>query len=263
MILRTDELTKHFGNIVAIEDVNFSLREGEVMAVVGDNGAGKSTLIKTLCGVHKPTSGDIYVGGDRVSFEGYSDARAEGIETVYQDLALAKQQTVAANVFLGHEPVRSNILGRLLGVVDADMMSDRALESLNRVKMPIDPSTKVRDLSGGQQQAVAVARALQSNPEILILDEPTSALSIEGARNVLRVINDLRKQGLSIILISHNIRQVLRIADRISILAQGRLAGVRDADSATRDEIISLMMGADEEEDMEEFDLSFEEETPA
>ncbi|WP_136689524.1 ATP-binding cassette domain-containing protein [Halorhabdus amylolytica] len=259
-ILRTVGLTKHFGNIVAVEDVDFSLREGEVMAVVGDNGAGKSTLIKTLCGVHEPTSGEIYVRDEAVEFEDYSDAREKGIETVYQDLALAEQQTVAANVFLGHEPVRPDFLGRFLGIVDKAAMRDRARESLDRVQIPVDPDAKVRDLSGGQQQAVAVARALQSDPDILILDEPTSALSIEGARNVLRVIDDLREQGLSIILISHNIRQVLTIADRISVLAQGRLTGVRDADSATRDEIISLMMGADEEGDVEEFDLSGAEE---
>jgi len=260
LILRTAGLTKHFGSIVAVEDVDFELRDGEIMALVGDNGAGKSTLIKTLCGVHPPTSGEMYVDGEAVEFEDYSDARRHGIETVYQDLALAEHQTVAANVFLGHEPVREDFLGKYLGIVDGEAMRRRARESLDRVQIPVDPAAKVRDLSGGQQQAVAVARALQSEPDILILDEPTSALSIEGARNVLRVIDDLRAQGLSIILISHNIRQVIAVADRISVLAQGRLMGVRDADAATRDEIIALMMGAEDEDDVEEFDLSTSEE---
>jgi len=255
-LLRTVGLTKHFGNVVAVENVDFALRDGEVMAIVGDNGAGKSTLIKMLCGVQKPTSGEIYVGGEVVEFEDYSDAREWGIETVYQDLALAEQQTVAANVFLGHEPLRSDFLGKYFGVVDRQEMHDRATESLDRVQIPVDPGAKVQDLSGGQQQAVAVARALQSDPDILILDEPASALSIEGARNVLRVIDELREQGLAIILISHNIRQVLTVADRISVLAQGRLMGVRGADSATRDEIIALMMGAENEDAVEEFEIS-------
>ncbi|RKD95529.1 ATP-binding cassette domain-containing protein [Halopiger aswanensis] len=255
-ILQTVELTKHFGNVVAVEGVDFSLREGEIMALVGDNGAGKSTFIKMLCGVHEPTSGEIRIDGEPIEFEDYSDAREMGIETVYQDLALAEQQTVAANVFLGQEPVRSDLLGRLLGVVDKQAMRDRARESLDRVQIPVDPDARVSDLSGGQQQAVAVARALQSDPDILILDEPTSALSIEGARNVLRVIDDLRNEGLSIILISHNIRQVLTLADRVSVLAQGRLMGVRDTDSATRDEIIALMMGAEDEDEIDEFELT-------
>ncbi|WP_128906086.1 ATP-binding cassette domain-containing protein [Halorubrum amylolyticum] len=255
-VLHTRELTKHFGSIVAVEDVDISLREGEVMALVGDNGAGKSTLIKTLCGVHRPTRGEIYVRGEPVAFEDYSDARERGIETVYQDLALAEKQSVAANVFLGHEPVRQDPLGKLFGVVDEARMVERARESLDRVQIPVDPHARVSDLSGGQQQAVAIARALQSDPDILILDEPTSALSIEGARNVLRVIDDLRDQGLAIILISHNIRQVITIADRISVLAQGRLAGVRDADDVTRDEVIALMMGAEDESEIRELDLS-------
>ncbi|WP_275883039.1 ATP-binding cassette domain-containing protein [Halorhabdus sp. BNX81] len=255
-LLRTVGLTKHFGNIVAVEDVDFALRDGEVMAIVGDNGAGKSTLIKMLCGVHQPTSGEILIDDRTVEFEDYSDARERGIETVYQDLALAEQQTVAANVFLGHEPVRSDFLGKYFGVVDRKEMYDRARESLDRVQIPVDPGAKVQDLSGGQQQAVAVARALQSDPDILILDEPTSALSIEGARNVLQVIDELREQGLAIILISHNIRQVLTVADRISVLAQGRLMGVRDAESATRDEIIALMMGAKDEDAVAEFDIA-------
>ena len=255
-ILRTEQLSKQFGNIHAVEDVDFSVQEGEVMALVGDNGAGKSTLIKMLCGVHEPTSGRIFVRGESVSFENYNDARKHGIETVYQELALAEDQTVAANVFLGHEPTRDSFFGRWLNLVDEERMIEEAAANLDRVKIPVDPHAKVKNTSGGQQQAVAIARALQSDPDILILDEPTSALSIEGARNVLRVIDDLRKQGLTIILISHNIRHVLGIADRISVLAQGRLMGVREAADATRNEIIALMMGAEDESEFEEFDLS-------
>lgn len=255
-ILHTEQLSKQFGNIHAVEDVDFSVTEGEVMAIVGDNGAGKSTLIKMLCGVHEPTSGEIYVRGENVHFDDYNDARAYGIETVYQELALAESQSVAANVFLGHEPIRESPLGRLLRLVDEDRMVAESKENLDRVKIPVDPKARVQNLSGGQQQAVAIARALQSDPEILIMDEPTSALSIEGARNVLRVIDGLRNQGLTILLISHNIRHVLGIADRISVLAQGRLMGVRNTDDVDRNEIIALMMGAQEGSEFEEFELS-------
>ncbi|MFB6308265.1 MAG: ATP-binding cassette domain-containing protein [Haloarculaceae archaeon] len=262
-ILHTEQLTKTFGNIHAVEDVDFEVREGEIMALVGDNGAGKSTLIKMLCGIHRPTSGTIHVQGDSVEFDDYNDARAYGIETVYQELALAENQTVAANVFLGHEPVQQSRLSRWLGLVDEEEMLEEAERNLEKVDIPVDPEAKVKNLSGGQQQAVALARALQSDPDILILDEPTSALSIEGARNVLRVVDGLREQGLTIILISHNIRHVLGIADRISVLAQGRLMGVREADETTRNEIIALMMGAEDESDIEEFELSRTEEATA
>jgi len=255
-ILQTEALSKQFGNIHAVEDVDFSVRDGEIMALVGDNGAGKSTLIKMLCGVHKPTSGSIHIRGESIELDNYNDARELGIETVYQDLALAEDQTVAANVFLGHEPVRGGRLGRWLGLVDEEQMFREARENLEKVQIPVDPKAKVKNLSGGQQQAVAIARALQSDPDILIMDEPTSALSIEGARNVLRVIDGLREQGLTIILISHNIRHVLRLADRVSVLAQGRMMGVRNTDEVSRNEIIALMMGAEDEEEFADFELS-------
>lgn len=254
-IVSTESLTKHFDRIVAVTDVDLDVRAGEVMAIVGDNGAGKSTLIKMLCGVLEPTSGRIFVDGQEVAFDSYNDAREAGIETVYQDLALAEDQSVAANVFLGHEPVREDLIGRLFGVVDDDRMVAESRGALDRVQIPVDPRATVRNLSGGQQQAVAIARALQSDPDILIMDEPTSALSIEGARNVLRVIDDLRAQGLTIILISHNIRQVLAVADRLSVLAQGRLVGVRDTDSVEREDVVSMMMGMEEDEEFDGLDF--------
>lgn len=247
-IIHTEGLSKHFGSIRAVQDVDFSAREGEVMALVGDNGAGKSTLIKMLCGVFEPTSGKMFVRSEEVEFSGYDEAREYGIETVYQHLALAEKQTVAANVFLGKEPVRQDFIGRLLRLVDEEKTIEESKRALNRVNIPVDPNARVENLSGGQQQAVAIARALQSDPDILIMDEPTSALSIEGARNVLGVIEELRDEGLSIILISHNIREVIGVADRISVLFQGRLAGVRERDECDREEIIGLMMGAGEDE---------------
>ena len=249
-VIRAENLSKRFGNIQAIDDVDFSAEEGEVMAVVGDNGAGKSTLIKMLCGVLEPTAGEIYVRGERVAFDDYNDAREQGIGTVYQDLALAESQTVAANIFLGNEPMRDGLAGRL-GLVDREHMLRESAAVLERVQIPVDPAAKVKNLSGGQQQAVAIARALQFDPSILIMDEPTSALSVEGVRNVLSVVRSLRDQGISIILISHNIEEVLGIADRISVLHQGELMGVLDADEADREDIILLMMGGEAEGDVD------------
>jgi len=252
-IIGTRNLSKSFGSVQAVQDVTLDVAEGEVHALVGDNGAGKSTVIKMLCGVLEPSSGEILLRGEQTTFGNYNEARQAGIETVYQDLALAKAQTVAANVFLGHEAVRDDILGRLFGFVDEDYMIEEASKALDRVNIPIDPEAKVRNLSGGQQQAVAIARALQSDPDILIMDEPTSALSIEGVRNVLRVVNNLREQGITIVLISHNIRQVIATADRISVLAQGRLMGTRDAGETDREEIVSMMMGVEDTEEELEF----------
>jgi len=258
-IIHTKSLSRRFGNIRAVDGVDFAVDEGGIMALVGDNGAGKSTLIKMLCGVLEPSDGDIYLRGEKVVFNDYNEARKAGIETVYQELALAESQSVAANVFLGNEPLRDNPISQFLGLVDEKEMIERAREALNQVQIPVDPEAKVANLSGGQQQAVAIARALQSDPEILIMDEPTSALSIEGARNVLDVIRNLREQGLTIILISHNIKLVLSTADRISVLAQGRLMGVRDADTTDRQEIVSMMMGVEDTEEA----LALDEESAA
>ena len=244
--VRTRGLSKYFDNIRAVDDVTLEVPTQEITAIVGDNGAGKSTLIKMLCGILEPTAGEIYVHGDRVTFEDYTDARNHGIETVYQDLGLVKKQTVYENVFLGSEPSQSGISG-WLGFVDKEYMIEQAAETLERLNIPVDPTEKVENLSGGQQQAVAIARALQFDPDIFIMDEPTSALSIEGVSNVLRVINRLREEGHTIILISHNIDEVLTIADNIAVLAHGKLMGVIDAEDATREQVVSMMMGSGDE----------------
>ena len=244
--VRTRGLSKYFDNIRAVDDVTLEVPTQGITAIVGDNGAGKSTLIKMLCGILEPTAGEIYVHGDRVTFEDYTDARNHGIETVYQDLGLVEKQTVYENVFLGSEPSQSGISG-WLGFVDKEYMIEQATETLERLNIPVDPTEKVENLSGGQQQAVAIARALQFDPDIFIMDEPTSALSIEGVSNVLRVINRLREEGHTIILISHNIDEVLTIADNIAVLAHGKLMGVIDAEDATREQVVSMMMGSGDE----------------
>jgi ABC-type sugar transport system ATPase subunit len=175
--------------------------------------------------------------------ENYNDARTHGIETVYQDLSLSKKQSVGANIYLGHEPVRDGPLGRLLGAVDRSQIRAGSQEALDRVKMDIDPDESVTALSGGQQQAVAIARALSTDPDILILDEPTSALSIEGTRDILEVIEGLNEEGITIIFISHSLDVVFEIADRMSVLAHGEMMGVRDPSTTEREELVQLMMG--------------------
>lgn len=234
-------ISKYFGEVVALEEVDLTLRRGEVLALVGDNGAGKSTLIKCLAGVHEPDTGRIVVGGTEVDIRNPRDAKSLGIETTYQDLALAGNLTVAQNVFLGREEVSA--FEGLFGILDKDAMRERTAELLADLEIDIDPQATVRDLSGGERQLVAISRTLLSDPEIIIMDEPTSALSVEGADRVLELIERLRDQGISIILISHNLEYTQRVADRIQVLFHGRSAGVIDAESATRDEIVSRMIG--------------------
>jgi ABC-type sugar transport system ATPase subunit len=245
--IRTHGLSKRFDNIQAVNEVDLNVPENEITALVGDNGAGKSTLIKMLCGILQPTAGEIFVRGERVTFENYIDARSQGIETVYQDLGLARKQKVYENVFLGSETLHSGPIRRRLGFVDKGYMIDQAAETLEQLNTPVDSMEKVENLSGGQQQAVAIARALQFDPDIFIMDEPTSALSIEGVSNVLRVIEQLKTDGHTIVLISHNIDEVLTIADNIAVLANGELMGVLDAAEATRDNVVSLMMGSSDQ----------------
>lgn len=234
-------ISKYFGEVVALEDVDLELRRGEVLALVGDNGAGKSTLIKCLAGVHEPDAGRIRVDGREVEIENPRDAKSMGIETAYQDLALAGNLTVTQNIFLGRE--ETSTFEGLFGILDKDAMRTRAVELLDDLEIDIDPEATVRDLSGGERQLVALSRTLLSDPEVIIMDEPTSALSVEGADRVLALIDRLRDQGISIILISHNLEYTRQVADRVQVLFHGRNAGVLDAERATRDEIVSRMIG--------------------
>ncbi|PSQ03442.1 sugar ABC transporter ATP-binding protein [Halobacteriales archaeon QS_5_68_33] len=245
-------ISKYFGEVVALEDVDLELRRGEVLALVGDNGAGKSTLIKCLAGVHEPDAGEIRIDGAEVEITNPRDAKALGIETAYQDLALAGNLTVTQNVFLGRE--ETTAFEGLVGVLDKDAMNERAAELLGDLEIDIDPGATVRDLSGGERQLVALSRTLLSDPEIIIMDEPTSALSVEGADRVLALIDRLRDQGISIILISHNLEYTREVADRVQVLFHGRNAGVLDAQAATRDGIVSRMIGGHLDGDEGELD---------
>lgn len=243
-IIETSNLTKKFGDITAVDDVNWSVPEGEITALVGDNGAGKSTLIKMFSGILQPSSGSIRVKGEKVNISDYNEAQEQGIETVYQDLALVPHQSILANVFLGREKYREDFLGRYFRFLDTEYMAEKATDALSRVDIHADPYSRVNDLSGGQRQGVAIARALQSDPDILILDEPTSALSVQGMEHVHDLIRSLNEQGITIIIISHNIDEILKVADRVSVLANGKLMGSRTTEKLEREEVISMMMGS-------------------
>ncbi|SFR64723.1 ATP-binding cassette domain-containing protein [Halogeometricum limi] len=242
-VIRLENISKQFGQIQALEDVSFAIEENEVLALVGDNGAGKSTLIKIISGVLQQTSGTVYVRGEPVELSDYNDAEERGIETVYQDLAIAPHRTVAENIFLGNELLSSGPLGKFFNFVDDDRMESEARELLARLELDLDPRSEVRNFSGGEQQSVAIARALQSDPNIVILDEPTSALSLDATQRVLDLIKRLNDQDVTIVLISHNLEAVFDVADRAAILSSGRLVGVEDLTDVTEDELVGMMMG--------------------
>lgn len=242
--VRFEGISKKFGSIVALDDVSFSVDRSEVLALMGDNGAGKSTLIKILSGVLQPTDGQIYINGDEVSFSSHRDAQGAGIETVYQELAIAPNRSIVDNIFLGKERLQSGAVGRLFQFVDDESMTDRAVEIMDRLNLEhVDPEKQAGDLSGGQQQAVAIGRALESDPEILIMDEPTSALSVEASDQILELIKTLSDEDLTILLIDHNIKEVFEVADRAAVLASGEHMGTYDIDDLDKQLLTQLMMG--------------------
>ena len=215
-VIELDHISKQFGQVQALEDVSFGIEENEVLALVGDNGAGKSTLIKIISGVLQQTSGTIYIRGEETEIGDYNDAEARGIETVYQDLAIAPNRTVAQNIFLGNEILESGPLGKLLRFVDDEQMEREASELLSRLELTLDPGSAVKNFSGGEQQSVAIARALQSDPDIVILDEPTSALSLDATQRVLDLIKRLNEQDVTIIFISHKLSEAMDAADEVT-----------------------------------------------
>lgn len=242
-VIEFDDVSKSYGSVQALESVSFAVRENEVLALMGDNGAGKSTLMKILSGVLQPTGGRILLKGESADFNSHIEARNAGIETVYQDLAVAPNRAVWENIFLGKEQIKQTTLGRALNLTDDDRMRRESKAVLDRLGMDLDAESEVKNLSGGQQQAVAVARAVQSDPSIIIMDEPTSALSVEAAQRILDLIEELRRNGMTIILVDHNIDEVFEVADRMAILASGRMMGVRSVGELTEDRLIQMMMG--------------------
>ena len=241
-ILSVQGISKRFGGVHALDNVSFDLFPGEVLALAGDNGAGKSTLIKAISGVYRPDDGEVLYKGKPVGFENPRQARDLGIETIYQDLALADNLDVGANVFLGREPMRKAF--GLLPVLDRRLMRQQAREAIETLDIEIKKlNVPVRTLSGGQRQAVAIGRAIFWKAEILIMDEPTAALGVPEQRKVRALVESLKTSNVAVIFISHNLGDIFAVADRILVLRRGILAGERRTDETNGDEIVKLMVG--------------------
>lgn len=246
VVMRASGLVKRYGNVVAIRESDFEIRAGEVLAVVGDNGAGKSSLIKALTGAIVPDAGTIELDGRPIHFHGPRDARAAGIETVYQTLAVAPQMDIATNLFLGRPLRREGFLGSGLRMLDHKEMRTQAAEQLDRLGIATiqDITQLVGTLSGGQRQAAAVARAAMFGTRLIIMDEPTAALGVRESRQVLDLIARIRDRGVPVVLISHDMPQVFEIADRIHVHRLGSRAAVVTPKTCTMTEVVGLMTGA-------------------
>jgi len=245
-ILQARNLVKTFGRVVGLDGVSLDLYPGEVLAIIGDNGAGKSTLIKCLTGAEIPDTGELMVSGQPVHFKRPQDARAHGIETVYQNLAVSPALDVASNLFLGREERRAGLLGSVFRMLDTKGMRTKAKDELTRLGISTlqDVTVPVENLSGGQRQAVAVARAAAFGSKVVVLDEPTAALGVRESNQVLQLVRDLRDRGLPVILISHNMPHVFDVADRIHIQRLGKCAATITPQSHTMTDAVAIMTGA-------------------
>jgi D-xylose transport system ATP-binding protein len=252
-ILEVRDVEKRFGATLALDRVSLALNKGEILALLGDNGAGKSTLIKILSGVVKPDAGEILIDGDRVSIGSPHDARALGVETVYQDLALFDNFDATGNFYAGREPVKPGWLGALGWVTDRSMARETE-ELLERLQVNIARDDEIGLMSGGQRQAVACARAIAFGKRIVILDEPTSALGARESGNVLRLIREAPEHGVSVILISHNMEHVMKVADRAVVLRQGKYVGEETPDAEHHEALVAMIVGsgADDSEESEQ-----------
>jgi fructose transport system ATP-binding protein len=244
-VLQARDLVKRYGSVTAIDGADFDLLEGEILAVIGDNGAGKSSLIKALSGAGIPDSGEILVNGSPVTFHSPIDARKYGIETVYQDLAVAPALDIAENLFLGRELRRGGPLGSVFRLLDRKRMVDESREHMANLKIGIKSMKQaVETLSGGQRQGVAVARSAAFARNVVILDEPTAALGVKETGMVLDLIRQVRDRGLAIILISHNMPNVFEVADRVHIHRLGKRAAVIRPHEFSMNDAVAIMTGA-------------------
>jgi len=238
-LVQMHRISKRFGAVQALRTVDLVLFPGEVLGLVGDNAAGKSTLMKILSGAYQPDEGEILFEGRRVVFTGPADARALGIEMVYQDFALCENLDVAQNIWLGRWPRRGPFVDR----PRMDTQAQAVLDRLGVERLPI--RAPVATLSGGQRQSVAIARALSWNPKVLILDEPTANLSPSATQQVLQLVRTLRDQGVACIFISHRLQEILQIGDRVMVLKQGQLVGVRRVGETDEEELLGLIIAGD------------------
>ncbi len=248
-ILEARGLVKHFGHVVALDGADFELYPGEIVAIIGDNGAGKSTLIKSLSGALQPDDGEIRLDGERVRFRSPGDARRAGIETVYQDLAVAPSLDIASNMFLGREARWRGPLGLGLRLLDKRRMRREAAQHFAELQIGVQSIAQpVEDLSGGQRQGVAVARAAKWARRLAIMDEPTAALGVRETRQVLDLIQRVRERGLPVIMISHDMPHVFELADRILIMRLGKRVAVVTPQTHTMPEAVAIMTGATKSE---------------
>ena len=251
IVMQAKGLVKRYGHVTALEGADFELRAGEILAVIGDNGAGKSTLIKALSGAIVPDEGEILLDGQVVHFKSPIDARRAGIETVYQELAVAPAMSIAENLFLGRELRKPGWRGRWLRVLDKKRMLEESSRHLQDLKFSIrSMSVPVESLSGGQRQGVAVARSAAFARHVVIMDEPTAALGVKEGNMVLELIRRVRDRGLPVVLISHNMPHVFEVADRIHIARLGRRAAVVNPKKIGMSETVAVMTGAMRPEDI-------------
>lgn len=244
-VLEARNLSKRYGSVVAMDDADFDLYEGEILAVIGDNGAGKSTLIKALSGAIIPDSGQIFLNGQEVRFRSPIEARQYGIETVYQTLAVAPAMNIVENLFLGREIRKSGFMGTVFRQLDKKRMLAEATDYMSDLKFRIQSMQQaVETLSGGQRQGVSVARAAAFAKNVIIMDEPTAALGVKESGMVLDLIRKVRDSGLPVILISHNMPHVFEIADRIHIHRTGKRVASVDPGDYTMSDVVAIMTGA-------------------
>jgi fructose transport system ATP-binding protein len=244
-VLSARGLVKKYGQVTALDGADFALEAGEVLAVIGDNGAGKSTLIKALTGALQPDAGEIMLDGHPVRFRNPLDARRHGIETVYQDLAVAPALDIASNLFLGRELRRGGLLGSVLRMMDKPRMRTESARHMAELRIGLRSLTQpVETLSGGQRQGVAVARAAAWGNHVIVMDEPTAALGVKESAQVLDLIRRIRDRGLPVVLISHNMPHVFEIADRIHVQRLGRRVAVVRPDDYSMAEVVAVMTGA-------------------
>lgn len=236
-LLELRGIGKRFGAVRALRGMDLALEGGEVVGLMGDNGAGKSTLLEIVAGSHRPSEGELRLAGEAVRFSGPSDARARGVEAVHQDLALCPNLSAAANVFLGRERLRR-------GVLDAHGMRARTAEILAELKSDVRPDARVRELSGGQRQAVAIARALLARARLVLLDEPTAAIGVAQVAEVLGLVRRLRERGVGVILVSHRMQDVFAVADRLVVLRRGEKVADKPVAASSFEEATGLITGA-------------------
>jgi simple sugar transport system ATP-binding protein len=243
-ILEARAVSRYYGSVAALQHVDLTVHRGEVVGLVGDNGAGKSTLVKILCGAVRPTEGQLLVDGEEVSFTAPRESRERGIEVVYQDLALATELSIADNIFLGREKRREGAL-RALRLLDRQGMASEAKQTLDSLGIEIDDvDVRCGLLSGGLRQAVAVARAVIWGSKLLLLDEPTAALAVMEQRKIGALIEEVAKHDVGVVLVSHNLRQVVELCDRIVVLLRGHLVADLDAKTTTVEDVVRWITGA-------------------